>query len=55
MKLLLDKQMLRKFASRFPEYVTVVNVQLKGREGIKSGELLKRAAADGYDALISGD
>ncbi len=55
MKLLLDEQMPRKIARRFPEGITVDHVQLKGWEGIKNGELLERAAADGKDALISAD
>ncbi len=55
MKLLLDEQMSRKIAKRFEENVTVDHVQLVGWSGIKSGELLKLAAAEGYDALISAD
>ena len=55
MKLLLDEQMPRKIARHFPEDITVDHVHHKGWEGIKNGELLKRAAADGYDALISAD
>ena len=55
MKLLLDEQMPRKIARRFRDGITVDHVQLKGWEGVKNGELLKLAAVDGYDALISAD
>lgn len=55
MKLLLDEQMPRKIARHFPEDFTVDHVQLKGWEGVKNGELLERAAVNGYDALISAD
>ena len=55
MKLLLDEQMPRKIAKQFEESVTVDHVQLVGWSGIKNGELLKLAAAEGYDALISAD
>ena len=55
MKLLLDEQMPRKIAKHFEEGVTVDHVQLVGWSGIKNGELLKLAASEGYDALISAD
>lgn len=55
MKLLLDEQMPRKIAKHFEENVTVDHVQLVGWSGIKNGELLKLAAAEGYDALVSAD
>ena len=55
MKLLLDEQMPRKIARRFPDGITVDHVQLNGWEGIKNGALLKIAAENGYDALISAD
>jgi len=55
MKLLLDEQMPRKIAKHFDESVTVDHVQLVGWSGIKNGELLKLAASEGYEALISAD
>ena len=55
MKRLLDEQMPRTIARRFLEGTTVDHVQLRGWEGVKNGGLLERAAADGYDALISAD
>jgi predicted nuclease of predicted toxin-antitoxin system len=55
MKLLLDEQMPRKIAKHFDSGITVDHVQLVGWTGIKNGELLKLAAAEGYDALISAD
>ena len=55
MKLLLDEQMPCKIARYFQENVTVDHVQLVGWSGIKNGELLKIAASEGYDALISAD
>jgi len=55
MKLLLDEQMPRKIAKHFDSGIIVNHVQLVGWAGIKNGELLELAAADGYDALISAD
>ena len=55
MKLLLDEQMPRKIATYFDTGAAVDHVQLVGWAGIKNGELLKLANAEGYDALISAD
>ena len=55
MKLLLDEQLPRKLIRHFPPDITVQTVQRQGWAGIKNGELLRLAAAQGYDALISAD
>ena len=55
MKLLLDEQMPRKIIRKFPDDITIHHVQLNGWEGVKNGELLKRAAEDRYDAVVSAD
>ena len=55
MKLLLDEQIPRKLAKYFPSHITVNTVQNQGWAGIKNGELLRLAALNGYDALISAD
>ena len=55
MKLLLDEQLPRKLIKHFPPNVTVQTVQRQGWAGIKNGELLRLAASEGYDALISAD
>ncbi len=55
MKLLLDEQMPRKIARRFPSEFEIHTVQQQGWSGIKNGELLALAAQHGYDALISAD
>lgn len=55
MKLLLDEQLPRKLIEHFPSNITVQTVQRQGWAGIKNGELLRLAASEGYDALISAD
>ena len=55
MKLLLDEQLPRKLIKHFPPDVAVQTVQRQGWTGIKNGELLRLAALEGYDALISAD
>ena len=47
--------MPRKIAAQLPDGYVVDHVQQKGWEGIKNGELLELAAADGYDAMFSVD
>ena len=55
MKLLLDEQMPRKIARHFPDSYSVDHVQSPGWSGTTNGALLKLAADNGYDALISAD
>jgi len=55
MKLLLDEQMPRKIARHFSENHSVDHVQTIGWGGIKNGALLRLAAENGYDAVISAD
>ena len=55
MKLLLDEQLPRKLIKYFPPEIRVDTVQSQKWAGIKNGELLRLAALNGYDALLSAD
>ena len=55
MKLLLDEQIPRELAKLFPDSFEVATVQSQGLSGVKNGELLRRAAETGFDALIRAD
>ncbi len=55
MKLLLDEQVPARLAREFPENYDVHTVQKMGWASAKNGELLKLAAAEGWNALSSAD
>ena len=55
MKLLLDESAPRRLASFFPEQFQVRTVQQMGWAGSKNGDLLRLAAARGFDALVTVD
>jgi hypothetical protein len=55
MKLLLDESVPRQLASDFPESIEVTTVQKMGWAGTKNGALLKLAAENGFDALLTAD
>ena len=54
MKLLLDESVPR-LAASFPELFTLRTVQELGWAGAANGLLLARAAAEGFDALVTVD
>ncbi len=55
MKLLLDESAPRRLAASFPQSIEVCTVQEMGWAGSTNGELLRLAAADGFDALLTVD
>ena len=55
MKLLLDEQIPRKLTRHFPPEFVVRTVQEQGWSGVENGELLKLAASQRFQALISAD
>ena len=55
MKLLLDESVPRKLAEHFPTDMVVRTVPQMGWAGMKNGELLELAAAEGFTALITAD
>lgn len=55
MKLLLDESVPKPLARYFPETLEVRTVQQMGWAGCNNGDLLKRAAAHGFAALITAD
>ena len=55
MKLLLDESAPKRLASFFPEQFQVRTVQQMGWAGSKNGDLLRLAAASGFDALVTVD
>ncbi len=55
MKLLLDESMPRPLASRFPSELEVHTVQSMGWAGTSNGDLLKLAATEGFDAVVTVD
>lgn len=54
MKVLLDEMLPAAVAGLLPGH-DVVTVQRAGYKGLSNGELLRRAAADGYDVLLTSD
>ncbi len=55
MKLLLDEQVPKRLATYFPSDYTVKTAQEMGWASVQNGVLLKLAADDGFDALITAD
>ena len=55
MKLLLDEQVPRRLAQEFPENYSVKTVQEMGWASERNGALLKLAADEGFDVLITAD
>ena len=55
MKLLLDESIPRRLGGFFPDTFEVHTVQRMGWAGSKNGDLLRRAAGRGFDALITTD
>jgi predicted nuclease of predicted toxin-antitoxin system len=54
MKVLLDEMLPAGVADLLPDH-EVVTVQDAGYKGLKNGELLRRAANDGFDVLLTAD
>ena len=54
MKVLLDEMLPADVAGLLPDH-EVVSVQRAGYKGLKNGDLLRRAAADGYQVLLTAD
>jgi hypothetical protein len=54
MKLLLDEHLPHLLRHEIPGH-DVHTVAFMGWSGVENGELMKRAAAEGFDALISND
>jgi len=54
MKILLDEMLPAGVAGLLPGH-DVVSVQQAGYKGLKNGELLRRAASDGYAVLLTAD
>ncbi|HEX3952740.1 MAG TPA: DUF5615 family PIN-like protein [Stellaceae bacterium] len=52
MRILLDEQLPRQLTREIPDH-QVRTVQQCGWAGLRNGELLRRAAADGFDVLVS--
>ena len=55
MKLLLDEQVPARLARAFPKPFEVRTVQQMGWTSVKNGVLLRLAADNGFEALISAD
>jgi predicted nuclease of predicted toxin-antitoxin system len=54
MRILLDEQLPRRLARYFAGH-SVRTVQQQGWAGVGNGELLRRAAADGFEVLLTAD
>ena len=54
MRLLLDEQLPRQLARRLTGH-WVRTVRQRGWTGVRNGELLLRAAADGFEVFVTGD
>ena len=54
MKVLLDEMLPADVTGLLPDH-DVVSVQQAGYKGLQNGELLRRAAGDGYDVLLTAD
>ena len=55
MKLLLDESIPRQRGGFFPDAFEVRTAQRMGWAGSTNGDLLRRAAARGFDALVTAD
>ena len=55
MRLLLDESFPRQLGGFFPDAFEVRTAQRMGWAGSKNGDLLRRAAAHGFDALVTAD
>ena len=55
MKLLLDESVPRRLGGFFPDAFEVRTAQRMGWAGSTNGDLLRRAAAHGFDAFITAD
>ena len=55
MRVLLDESTPRRLASSFPDPFEIRTVQQMGWAGCGNGELLRRAADHGFDALVTVD
>jgi predicted nuclease of predicted toxin-antitoxin system len=53
-RILLDEQLPRQLAREFPGH-EVRTVQQQGWAGLGNGELLRRAAAGGFDVFVTAD
>lgn len=54
MKVLLDEMLPADVAGLLPDH-DVISVQQAGYKGLDNGELLRRAAGDGYAVLLTAD
>ena len=54
MRILLDEQLPRRFARQLARH-QVRTVQQQGWAGLRNGELLRRAAAAGFEIFLTGD
>jgi predicted nuclease of predicted toxin-antitoxin system len=54
MRLLLDEQLPRQLSRHIPHH-DVRTVQRQGWAGLRNGELLRQAAADGFDIVVTAD
>ena len=54
MRILLDEQLPRQLAREIPGH-HVRTVQQQGWSGLGNGELLRRAAADGFEIFVTAD
>ena len=55
MKVLLDEDLDYRLAQSFPTGFDVYSTQWMGWSGMSNGELLRAAAADGFDVLVTAD
>jgi len=55
MKLLFDEPVPRQFRARFPPDFDIATVQEMNWAGVSNGELLRLAAAHGFDAMLTLD
>ena len=54
MRILLDEQLPRQLAREFPGHDVLI-VQQRGWAGLGNSELLRRAAADGFEVFVTAD
>ena len=54
MRILLDEQLPRRLARQLSQH-QVRTVQQQGWAGLRNGELLRRAAAGGFEIFLTGD
>lgn len=54
MRVLLDESLPRQLAQEFPEH-EVRTVAEQGWKGMKNGDLLRRAASEGFDLFLTAD